>query len=184
MAGYKNLAAKIHIHVLQVIQVGDLWTAIIQIALEPDFKKELAEKKKLEQLKHDRLHEKKEVKEKPEVKAKFAGDEPKGKGPKIEIPAHEPPVHIYIPSLLEPGDLYEPHHYIEHPNYNFHFLEPGSSFWEASLEITPDIDFYETVENVAHLASEIAPEEEPSPAPKLAKSRKPKALDLTLSEEV
>lgn len=134
---FGGLHQKIHIHVMQVIDTGHGWKAIIQISLDPELKED----------------EKAELEEKPESKKKadarnrdkiYPKEETQGIFFAVE-PVHEPSVHIYIPSIYEPGNLYEPDYYEAHPNYHFHFLEPGSSFWNATLELFPDIDLQETI---------------------------------------
>ncbi len=183
MSDYKSLAAKIHIHVMQVIQVGDLWTAIIQIALEPDMELILKEKEKERHIKQvSKEYKKEEIIEKPELKARFAGEENQRHASKLEEPPPHPAVHIYIPSLLEPGHLYEPHHYIDHPDYNFHFLEAGSSFWKASLKITPDVDFYEMTANIPQYSLDNESGIKVSPAPGFPKHRNAYKFDPFMTE--
>ncbi len=155
---YNGPHQKIHIHIMQVIDTGKGWKAIIQISLEP----EPAEKS-------DKVVEK--IKEKPALKKVGAlnWDQifPQKTPENIyrTEPASEPSIHIYIPNTYEPGHLYEPHHYGTHPNYHFHFLESDSSFWKVTQEIFPDIDLEKSIYEPAFqlsrdptLALEIEPE--------------------------
>lgn len=185
MSDYKGLAENVHIHVLQLIQVGEFWQAVIQIGLEPDLTKELEEKKTQEKEKHEKLVEEQKPKDDHPPDQMPGEEKEEEKPPGLEMPKEEPSVHIFIPNLFEPGDLYEPHHYKDHPNYYFHFLEPDSSFWKASLKITPDIDLYESAQEavVTGLVSEPAhePKAEPKPEPR---SKKKKLPSLSLGEEL
>lgn len=191
---FDDLAPAIVIHVMQVVEVNGMWKAVVRVSFipAPDLEEEaLEETLERREQKPTRSHDVEPV----EVHYIKTHSYDEGVDLSLQDMADEPhiPVHIYVPSLHEPGDLYRADHYEQHPHYHFHFLEPDSSLWHASLDHHPSLDMVETMLDAVQKEAEAEPQPkpalesepwfmpaEPDASPQPDRKRKPKGLTLDI----
>ncbi len=137
LADFRDLAEKVHVHVLQVVKIHGLWKAVVKVVIEPSLKPEPEEQRKDEKTKEPEpeknLHKQPKEEEKQEYEASPSHAEP---------PHPAPDIHIHVPYEQEDAHPVYAALQTHHPDYYFHFLD-SDSLWETSHEIYPDIDLYE-----------------------------------------
>ena len=163
-AAFGPEAGMIHVQFVGLERNGDLYRAVLRVVWEPlnDVKDEdepAPHKKPAPAPEEDDREERKRHRDRLDL------DD-------LDEMRDEMEMHVYMPEEEDGDILYNPHYYHDSPHIIFHLMDRGSSEWETSMRLHPELDLYKATHPEPAPAKHAHAVDEPAPRPSRKNDRR------------